>query len=216
MKFKVSEEFAKFETIASTALDDARKAEVGARGCDLPVGTTGEAIIVDAQTLTLNREDEQTKIKSSYPAVQLVFSIQGPAEFKGRQQSRLFGFEEHPKMSAAQKYQQFLDFCENAGLPREIRQKTTADIFGWLAAEPRKFAYIVKAGKGDYRNIEAIGKTALPTSTVSQHVVFNKGDEVIAFGHRFKVESVTANEAHLVSTSTGNPMTASLDQIQKA
>jgi hypothetical protein len=119
-------------------------------------------------------------------------------------------------MSAAAKYQQFLDFCENAGLPREIRQKTTADIFGWLASEPRKFNYLAKAGNKGYVNMESIGKTTLPTSTVSQHVVFNKGDEVTAFGHRFRIESVTATEAHLISTSTGNPMTASLDQIQKA
>lgn len=172
-KFVVSDSFAQFEANNAAAVQAAREAEVRTLGINLPVGTMGSCTIIDCNAKTSKQvTDDKGVVKGGNPMVTMAFEVSTPEDKKGHKFYRNFIFNHHEKYSAAQKYADWLDFMEKAGLPREIRAASTAAIIKWCAEAARSFLYEVvhdEYGDDQKRNVQPQVGTSntLPTPTAT-------------------------------------------------
>jgi len=172
-KFVVSDSFAQFEANNAAAVQAARDAEIRTLGINLPVGTMGTCTIIDCNAKTSKQTtDDKGVVKGGNPMITMAFEVSTPEDKKGHKFYRNFIFNHHEKYSAAQKYADWLDFMEKAGLPREVRAASTAAIVKWCAEDARSFLYEVvhdEYGDDQKRNVQPQVGTSntLPTPTAT-------------------------------------------------
>lgn len=170
-KFAIADDFIQFEIQHEQAVQAVREAEIRTMGIGLETGTQGVCIIgsmtAKKSAKTTNDKGES---KGGNPMVLMQFEVVQPETKKGHKMFRNFIFTYHEKYTDIQKYQDWLDFMEKAGLPREVRVKGTSAIVAWASEAPRSFPFEViedKYGDDQNRNIvPVVGSTnVLPTAT---------------------------------------------------
>ncbi len=165
--FKVSDDFEMFEVKAETALQEVRKAERRSVGFPLNVGDRGTAMVIKCEGGKSPVKEYQGKVTGGNPMMKMAYQIVTPEEHKGKKVYRNFVFNETVGMTAAGRYQMWVDHLESIGLPREIREKgPTAEYLKWLSEEPRIFDFTVVANQyesgNDNKELRAVAKNTQP------------------------------------------------------
>lgn len=170
-KFEVSQEFKLFAQQAQGAFQEAGKAEMGsASGCDLPIGTRGRMVIAGASAGQTKPKVVNGIQQAGKPYLLLELETIEPESHRGRKYNRYFDLSHHEKYSQQQKIQDFYDWMETAGLPREVRN--TGDInqvFAWASEQRREFSYLIESGyqgRAEIVSVPEIGPT--PTGSATQ------------------------------------------------
>jgi hypothetical protein len=171
-EFKVDAEFEMHAAQAQIAFQEAAAAEQDASlGCNLPVGTTGKAVFCGGTAGVGKAEVVNGQPRPGKPYAIMNMEVLAPEAAKGKKYGRYFDFLHHEKYSEAQKLCDFLDFMQDAGMPKEVRAKcvgTLRPAFEWASSAP-PFAFTVISGyrgRTDYAPIPDVsGGIPLPTAT---------------------------------------------------
>jgi len=231
-KFSVSQDFAVYEMRAESSLKEVRQSEARTSGVPLEVGTYGIAEIIGCEGVTSKQTiDPVTKQpKGGNPMQKMVFAILTAKDSRGNDVPckgikvyRNFVFNTTANMSDVQRYQMWLDFLENCGMPRDVRTNgKTSEYLNWMGSQPRQFKYEIVANQ--YENggkvLQAVptgvaegmptatatsaamsAATSAPTSVVQQTVptapTLTPGDKVEYSSYEAEVLKVEGDNASI-------------------
>lgn len=150
-KTRISSDFEQYEMKHQSAVQEAKEAENTMGGISLPIGAMGTAVVTD---MTATKTKPSTANPNGMPMITFTATVTEPVEFQGRKLTKRYLLGDSKKKNGepitfAQKLGWCLNELENAGLPREIRLKQTADIIDWWLAENRLVSYHVQADQYD-------------------------------------------------------------------
>lgn len=228
--FKVSDDFDMFEARSQDALDKVRKEEKRTMGFPLDVGVKGRCVILSAEgSRSKVVVDTKTNVQSGGNfMIKMWFQVVTPEAHKGTKVLRNFVFNDTEKMTKETRYQMWLDFMENAGLPRSIRENgKTRDIVAWCAEQPREFDFeIVKDLFGtDDKNLRPVSVNTQPLPGATQtsaameaaKVDWSQGKRGTFAGKEIEfVEYASGDKkmATVVLLDTKKPMQVSTDDLK--
>jgi hypothetical protein len=122
-KSKVSDGFKRARAKHQNHIQDAKKAENTMQTCKMPVGWSGQAVIVDGVAdQAKDRKDETGKTIEGRPYIRLEFEVINDPEYAGAKFARVWSFFDSDKASFEDRYSWWLNDMENWGLPREDRE----------------------------------------------------------------------------------------------
>lgn len=222
----LSDDFAAFEAETRTAAQEAGKAEKRVMGINVPIGTTGKAVVLSIEgTKSKVKKDAKTMQQTGgHPMIVITDMIETPENHGGTKVKAYITLNETQTQSKADKWQRFYDAMDDRGLPTELRGAKTVDIIAWVNAEQRTFQYEVTQHWSNpaEKEFKAVGKVgALPTSTdimkEAEQNQFAPGQSVTAAGNPAEiVEAIEGTDKYKVKFASGDEMDVPGSSIQAA
>jgi hypothetical protein len=222
----ISDDFAAFEAETRTAAQEAGKAEKRVMGINVPVGTSGKAVILSIEgTKSKVKTDPKTKQQTGgHPMIVITDMIETPEQHGGTKVKAYITLNETATQSKADKWQRFYDTMDDRGLPQELRGAKMADIIAWVNAEQRTFQYEVAVHWSDPydKEFKPMGKVgALPSASdimgEAAEAQFAAGQKVTAAGNPAEVvAAVPGTDKYKVKFASGDEMEVPVGSIQPA
>ena len=233
-KFAVSDAFNMFEATADTALNEARTAEKRSLGFPLPsnLNFTGHITAVTAVVSPVTTGPDGQP-KGGNPYVRLEVTVVSPEQYKGKKVSRNFMLNATAKQTQAQRYQWFLDFAEETGMPREVRQGKLAQICQWFGNNVSRLVnfktfddnYAGNDENINFKPVPAPLSGALPGATTTASAIagnapgsapaaFQVNETVLFLGNPAVITGTNGDTVQLMM-SNGTPMTVTADKLSR-
>lgn len=169
-EFKISQEFQMFRDQSQTAFKEAGEAEMGAgRQIDLPIGTRGTCKFAGATAGKSQPKVQNGQQIPGKPYIRMEFEVQTPESHRGRKYGRYFDLSHHENYPMTQKIQDWWDYMQNAGCPREVRATgDPAQAFTWAQNAPA-FDFLIVPGYQGRAEIDAVPPLGpMPTASATQ------------------------------------------------
>lgn len=121
-KSEVSSSFMSFFGKNQTKIEEAKNAESRLQNIPVPIGATGVCIVTDFKfDKSKDKTNPDGSVKEGSAYAQIVLNIIDHPEHAGKQLRKTYWFSDSANMTAAGRYEIFLNDMQKLGLPREIR-----------------------------------------------------------------------------------------------
>lgn len=121
-KSEVSSSFMSFYGKNQTRIEEAKAAESRLQNIPVPIGSTGVCIVTDFKfDKSKDKQNPDGSTKEGSAFCQIVLNIVDHADHAGKQLRKTYWFSDSANMTAAGRYEIFLNDMERLGLPREVR-----------------------------------------------------------------------------------------------
>ena len=121
-KSEVSASFMSFYGKNQTRIEEAKSAESRMQNIPVPIGSTGVCIITDFKfDKSKDKTNPDGSFKEGSAYAQIVLNIIDHPDHAGKQLRKTYWFSDSANMTAAGRYEIFLNDMERLGLPREVR-----------------------------------------------------------------------------------------------
>ncbi|GIW60331.1 MAG: hypothetical protein KatS3mg087_1397 [Patescibacteria group bacterium] len=223
---KVSQDFNRFLGRHEKAVKEARKAENTMQTCAMPVGWTGNCVLVEAVAdKGKDKKAQDGTVVEGKPYVRFTFQVVGDKQFAGKKFSRWWFFNDTANATAADRFEWFLNDLENIGLPSEIRRSddtTMQDMLDFFLQRDAVYGCEVVASEysRDGKEVKVFptesvgdGDSIVPDDESSESGEIEVGSKVTYMGKEWEVLDVDGDDLKIKSVKTGMTRTVNVSDL---